>query len=177
MENVAFVDPVAGAGAISQIVATNVHPIIAGSFHFVPMSKAGNEVQDALSEHRAAPVSAEDKLDLLADLRLAADTVAQAKQSFIDAILSSVHHKLDAYDADINALRAEADRVETEVRNAALSLRSTVKGHRLQAVWGKGRTSWDGRLLEGYAIAFPEILKAQKVGEPSVSIRPVGGTK
>lgn len=177
MENVAFVDPVAGAAAISQIVATNVHPVIAGSFHFVPMSKAGNEVQDALSEHRAAPASAEDKLDLLADLRFAADTVAHAKQTFIDNILSSVHHKLDAYDSDVNALRAEADRVETEVRNAALSLGSTIKGHRLQAVWGKGRTSWDGKLLEGYAIAFPEILKAQKIGEPSVSIRVVGGAK
>lgn len=177
MENVAFVDPVAEAGAISQIVATNVHPVIAGSFRFVPMSKAGNEVQDMLAEHRAAPVCAEDKLDLLADLRFAADTVAQAKQAFIDRVMSEYHNKLDAFDADIAALNGEAAAVEAEVRQAALSLGASIKGRRMQAVWAKGRTSWDGKLLEGFAIAFPEILKAQKIGEPSVSLRVVGGAK
>ena len=35
------------------------------------------------------------------------------------------------------------------------------------------KTSWDGKLLEGYAVAHPEILAARKVGKPTVSFRTV----
>ncbi len=176
-QHVASVETLGAAGAVSQIVATNVHPVIAGSFAFVPKSKAGNEVQDMLSEHRSSPVCVEDKLDLLADLRSAADTVAQAKQMFIDAVLSSVHHKLEAYDDDISVLSSYASELEQDVRNAALSLGGSIKGNKMQAVWAKGRVSWDSKGLEGVAVVMPEILKFRKVGEPSVSIRPVGGAR
>ncbi len=39
------------------------------------------------------------------------------------------------------------------------------------AIWNKGRASWDGKKLEGYAMDHPEILQAQKVGEPTVTFR------
>jgi len=177
MENVALVEPLAEAGVVSQIVATNVHPVIAESFRFVPLTNAGHEMQEMLANHRVAPVCAEDKLDLLADFRFAVDTVAHAKQVFIDNILSSVHHKIEAYDSDIQSLSAQADAIEREVRSAALALGGSVKGHRLQAVWAKGRISWDAKGLEGVAAVIPEIRQFRKEGEPSVSIRVVGGAK
>ena len=48
-----------------------------------------------------------------------------------------------------------------------------VKGSVLQAIINKGRVSWDSKLLEGYAVAHPEIKAARKEGEPTVTIRGV----
>ena len=48
-----------------------------------------------------------------------------------------------------------------------------VKGSVLQAVINKGRVSWDGKLLEGLALAHPELYNARKEGEPTVTIRGV----
>ena len=51
----------------------------------------------------------------------------------------------------------------------------TVKGDHLQAVWSKGRASWDDKALMGYTKAHPELLEFRKQGEPSVSIRSTSG--
>lgn len=53
----------------------------------------------------------------------------------------------------------------------------SIKGEELQAVFSKGRTTWDTKKLEGYAIAHPEIDKLKKVGKPSVAIREVKDTE
>jgi hypothetical protein len=37
----------------------------------------------------------------------------------------------------------------------------------------KGRVSWDGKSLDGYMAAHPEISAFRKEGEPSVSLRNV----
>ena len=50
---------------------------------------------------------------------------------------------------------------------------ATVKANGLMAVYNKGRVSWDSKLLDGYAVAHPEILAARKEGDPSVTIRTV----
>jgi hypothetical protein len=60
-----------------------------------------------------------------------------------------------------------------EIKSETLALGQTVKGTRLMVVWAKGRSSWDGKLLDGYAMDHPEILQAKKIGEPTVSIRSV----
>ncbi len=41
------------------------------------------------------------------------------------------------------------------------------------AIYSKGRMSWDGKRLDGYATAHPEILAFRSEGQPSVSIREV----
>lgn len=56
---------------------------------------------------------------------------------------------------------------------AVLSKGESVKGELLQAVFSKGRTTWDSKRLEGFALAHPEINKLKKVGKPSVAIREV----
>jgi len=48
-----------------------------------------------------------------------------------------------------------------------------VKGRELEAVYVKGRISWDNKALDGYAAAHPEIGAFRKQGDPSVSIRGV----
>lgn len=61
--------------------------------------------------------------------------------------------------------------IETEIKEAVLTKGETVRTDRIQAIYNKGKTTWDGGLLEGYAVAHPEILAAKKTGKPTVSFK------
>ena len=95
----------------------------------------------------------EEKLDLLAELKIDFELI---KAEF------------EARNAD---LMDHIKDLEAEIRDAVLSSGETVRGQKMAAVWSKGRESWDGKILTGYAVAPPEILAAKKVGEPAVSFR------
>jgi hypothetical protein len=60
-----------------------------------------------------------------------------------------------------------------EIETATLALGETVRGAELMAVWSKPRVAWDGKILDGFAFAHPELLAARHVGQPSVIIRAV----
>ena len=61
--------------------------------------------------------------------------------------------------------------IEEDIKAYVLKKGETVKSDTVTAVWNKGKTTWDGKLLEGYSIAHPDILAAKKVGNPTVSIQ------
>lgn len=63
------------------------------------------------------------------------------------------------------------------ITEAILAKKVSIKGEKLQAVFSKGRTAWDSKKLEGYALAHPELNELKKIGKPSVSIREVKDTK
>jgi len=63
--------------------------------------------------------------------------------------------------------------VEAAIKADTLALGETVRGAAFQAVWNKGRQSWDAKGLTTYAEANPEILQFRKEGEPSVTLRRV----
>ncbi len=149
-QHVAPAETLGAAGAVSQIVATNVVVV---------------------------PPDVSQMLDGLADIRAEIEKVAQAKQTYIDSLLDGHASTLSAYDAQIAPLSARAVELENAIKAAVASGGKTVKASSLQAVWAAGRVSWDSKGLEGVAVVMPEILKFRKVGEPSVSIRPVGGAK
>jgi len=69
------------------------------------------------------------------------------------------------------ALDEEIARVTDTIKTDALGYGETVRGAALMAVYSKGRTTWDGPGLVGYAVAHPEIEAFKKVGQPSISIR------
>jgi hypothetical protein len=46
-----------------------------------------------------------------------------------------------------------------------------VKSGRAQAVYYKGRVSWDNESLDRYAASHPEVMQYRKEGEPSIQIR------
>lgn len=66
--------------------------------------------------------------------------------------------------ADWEASTAEAkekiDDLRAEITEAVLIFGETVKTETMSAIWNKGKTSWDGKLLEGYALAHPDVLAA-----------------
>lgn len=63
--------------------------------------------------------------------------------------------------------------IKSGIEQEVLKLGATVKGNHYMAVYVSGKTSWNGKALEGFAMAHPEILQAKKVGEPTVTFRKV----
>ena len=117
-----------------------------------------------------------EKLNQLAEYQAKADVLALDKQRLIDTLISpeikaqidEINYEfatqLEALDTNIAALTAD---IKADVVQGGAS----VKGAHLQAVYAKGRVSWDSKMLDGLAIAIPEVAKARKEGAPSVSIR------
>lgn len=111
-----------------------------------------SELQEELTAKNA-------KLDKLIDQVFAENPKAQAKRERIEAQIESV--------TDILTERI------TDVKDAVIVLGETVKGENLQAVWSKGKTSWNTNQLLGFAKAHKEVLEMKKEGNPSISIRKV----
>jgi len=72
----------------------------------------------------------------------------------------------------INESNIIAD-LRSTVELAVIREGHTVNGDMLMAVYNKGRETWDGKLLSGFALAHPEIEAARKVGNPTISIRKI----
>ena len=118
-------------------------------------------------------------LDKLADLYAARDLANIEKQALIDQVLTpEIKTKLAEIDAEfsdkLQVVNDTAASLEAQVKAEVTTHGATVKGDYLQAVWSKGRTSWDTKALDGYAAAHPEIERFKTIGAPSVSIRKVG---
>jgi len=110
--------------------------------------------------------------DVLSMLEALAD--ARAERDELSADIDRQIRELE----EIQATRCfevdqRIDSLTRSIKSATLSLQASEKGSRLHAIYTKGRTTWDGALLKGYAVAHPEINEFKKVGKPSVSIRPV----
>jgi hypothetical protein len=111
---------------------------------------------------------------------------ASEDKALVDAILQAkvadVYKQVETRKVEINAefddkasgvldnIAALTARIKAEVKAAA----QTVKGKFFQAVYVKGRVTWNTDMLDGMVIAFPALEKARKVGEPSVTLRKIG---
>lgn len=118
------------------------------------------------------------KLDLLAEFRAAVDMANLEKQELINSVLTpEIRAKIADIEAEsqlmINAAEKNAAALEADIKAAVIENGATVKGAHYQAVYAKGRVSWDNKTLEGLMIAIPQLERARKIGEPSVSLRKV----
>lgn len=93
--------------------------------------------------------------------------IAALEASILPAVLAIEEQYADR----LAAAEDRLDVAETDVRTAILAYGASMKGTMYHAVYTKGRTSWDSKGLDGYAVAYPEVLRFRSVGEPSVSIR------
>ena len=116
--------------------------------------------------------------NIRADRNAAVDKILtpemRAQISEIDAMcadeLSNVNLELGR---DTAAVDENIAALTESIKAAVVSEGASVKGTFLHAVYSKPRVTWDSGKLEGLALAFPPLLEARKVGEPSVSIRDV----
>ena len=118
------------------------------------------------------------KLDTLAEYQAQRAYLELKKQELIDAVLTAeIKAKLADIDAEFSVQLASAETaiasIESEIKADVITAGATCKGANLQAVYTKGRITWDTKALDGYAAAHPEIQPFRKEGSPSVSIRKV----
>jgi hypothetical protein len=119
-----------------------------------------------------------EKLNLLSQYQSAPDAIRLEKQALIDSLLTPAQRQaIEEINAEY-ALKAQlaADRLaalEEEIKTDILAHGATVKADHLQAVWVKGRTTWDGAKLEGMMALIPQLEQARKIGNPTVTIRKI----
>jgi Mn-containing catalase len=123
-------------------------------------------------------VDIEQKLDQLADLQAQADVIRMRFNDLRDGVMTpEIKQALADIDAEerttLEAVSEGINKLTADVKDAVILAGASVKGKYLQAVWAKGRVSWDTKALDGYAAGHPEIAHFRKEGEPSVSIRNV----
>lgn len=98
-------------------------------------------------------VTIEEKLDILADLKL---------------LLLSKQQQFDYENAD---LIYQIKELENIVKMDIYRKGETVKTDKITVSYSKGRETWDTKKLMGLSKQYSEILGCKKIGEPSVSIR------
>ena len=115
------------------------------------------------------------KLDRLADLRAAVDVTRMDYEKKRVEILKKVQAELDAVEAEyqpvLEAAEGNASALEAEIKNDVLLAGQSIHSGVFQAIYMKGRVSWDSDGINDYARLHPDVLKFRKEGQPSVSLR------
>lgn len=115
-------------------------------------------------------------LDALAKARLERDELTEEVDALIESVIpQEIQERIDAIEAEFSPkMKAMIDNIssmESNIKERVLLAGETVKGSVLQAVYNKGRISWDTKALDGYVKAHPELLEFRKQGDPYISIR------
>lgn len=118
----------------------------------------------------------EEKLNTLSEFQSQKDVSILAKQEAIDSVLTpEIKAQLESIDTEFATMDEAVDtnikELTAEIKEDVLGIGETVRGDFLLAIYSKPRITWDGKKLSGMADMVPNILKAQKIGNPSVSIR------
>jgi len=89
--------------------------------------------------------------------------------------IARLEESLKPIQNEIDFLRKPLNDLADAIKEAVLAEGRSVEGHGIKASYRRGytRTSWDGKLLDGFAMAHPEILAARKEStiKPSASVK------
>ena len=131
--------------------------------------------QLAAAGEKPAKESVLQKLERLADLRAAADVARIDYESRRMEIMKKVQEELDAIDAEfkpaLDAAETNAAALEAAIKNDVMLRGESLRGSTYQAIYTRGRISWDAAAMNDYARDHPEVLPFRKEGQPSVSLR------
>ncbi len=134
----------------------------------------------AKSGERPAKEQVVGKLQRLGDLRAAADVARMDYEARRNEVLKKVQAELEAIDVEfrpvLDAAEENASALEAEIKNDILLRGESLRGGAYQAVYLKGRVTWDSKGVDEYARSHPDLLKFRKEGQPSVTLRAVGET-
>lgn len=124
-------------------------------------------------------MNAQDYLNEYSDNLAGIDMLNGNKQALIDSVLTpEIKEKLAEIEAEfaprIDELNARNQALIDTIKGEVLLTGQTLIGDFHQAVYMKGRVSWDSKVLERLAAFVPSIELARSEGAPSVSIRARG---
>ena len=139
------------------------------------------ELQDKLDQARkfGGEYLIQELLLEIADLQAHKSLLALDKQSRVDVVLTpQIKAAIEEINAEYLTLEIHADTQIEEllaiVKKEVIAEGKSVKGQHLQAVYVKGRVTWDSKKLDGMMVLMPALAEARKEGEPTVTIRKVG---
>ena len=95
------------------------------------------------------------------------------RREVLAPVAEALLHIEAEYGPMLEAAQQHAEELAGEVKEAVVAQGKTQKGAMFQAVYMKGRESWDGKKLEGYAAVHPEVLNFRTTAAPTVQIRTV----
>ena len=115
-------------------------------------------------------------LNQFANLKAALDVHRLEKEDLIAQILTpEIKAQIADIEAEFSEKTAAANKnlaeLEAAIKAAVTAHGETVSAEHYQAVYSKGRTSWDTKALDGFCVAHPEVAQFKTTGAPSVSIR------
>ncbi len=117
-----------------------------------------------------------EKLDQLDEFRSQRDSINLQEDEAMKAAyppeLKKILEDIEVeFSGRVEVVNEKIATLEKEIKAEVLEHGATIKGTHLQAVWNKGRVSWNTKALDGYMVAHPELESLRKQGKPSVSIR------
>jgi len=120
-----------------------------------------------------------EMLEQLSEFYAQLDMLQFQKADLLDTVMPpEIKQAVEDVNAEFadkeNTVRENMADLEDAVKQAVIEEGETSKGGVLQAVYNKGRVSWDTRKLEGLMIAFPKLEEARRHGDPYVAIKKVG---
>ena len=120
----------------------------------------------------------EDLIEKYADLIERQTFLTESLNELLErTIPAEVKAQLEEIKAEYQPMIEQAQtalaETKAEIEEKVIKTAFTWKGTRFMAVWNKGRETWDGKALDGFAMAHPEILQAKKIGNPTVTFRQV----
>jgi hypothetical protein len=116
------------------------------------------------------------KLDVLSNLHAQLNLLQSEKRRLIDESLPAEYRtRISEIEQEFaqkeETARSNIESLAVEIRADTLAFGRSVRGSDYQAVWSRGRVSWDAKALSLYARAHSEILPFRKEGKPVISIR------
>lgn len=112
--------------------------------------------------------------DLVERLDMLNSNMAELLQKAVTPEVKKAQEEITAeYQPMIEQVQTALAETREKIEALILETSETWKGTRYMAVWNKGRETWEGKLLDGFAMSHPEILQAKKFGKPTVTFRQV----
>lgn len=117
-----------------------------------------------------------NKLDELWQLRQEREALIALRDKKVNALIpkeiqAEIDETMDDFVPEIAKFDAAIAETEFEVRGMVVSDGVSWQSDHLMAQYNHGKTSWDTKGLDGFAVAHPEINVFKKVGDPYVTIK------
>ncbi len=97
------------------------------------------------------------------------DEELQEKMNECGRLMHDMEVAQAEFDYKHRTVREMIGNLKDEIKEEILKRGASYHTPCLEVRWSKGKTTWNGSLLEGLALAHPEINAAKKIGKPSVS--------
>lgn len=124
----------------------------------------------------------QEKLNQLSELRYVLSGIEVDKQKMIDSILTpEIRQQIkdieDEFAPEFEKAQEAISKLELNIKADVLENRSTIQGNKLEAVFCKGRVSWDTKGLDEAIKILPQLEQYRNEGLAYVTIRERKGQK